>query len=272
MQLKIPKRIIHVWGGGEHDLSLLSQAAVANVRLLNPDFEYLFFDDNRIDNFIDEHFPEHRSVFLSFRFPIQRYDFFRYLAVYHFGGFYLDLDVFLASSLSQLLDVGCVFPFEELTLYKFLHQQYGMDWEIANFAFGAAAGHPFINAIIMNCVRAQKDPKWAQAMMRSIPRMFREDVYILCTTGPGLVTRTLAEYPEAAKEVRVLFPENVCDAKTWHRFGSYGVHLQEATWRKQKNIVRRRLAAFWESWTRKRLRKESLKLGKTRSLEFKRKV
>jgi inositol phosphorylceramide mannosyltransferase catalytic subunit len=272
MNSRIPKRIIHVWGAGEHDLSLLSQAAVANVRLLNPDFEYLFFDDNRIEDFVNEHFSEYRTLFHSLRFPIQRYDLFRYLAIYHFGGFYLDLDVFLASSLSDLLDFGCVFPFEELTISIFLRREYGMDWEIANYAFGAAAGHPFIQAIIGNCVRAHKDPEWAKAMMRSIPRMFREDFYVFNATGPGLVSRTLAEYQDAAKQVKVLFPENVCDSTNWHRFGMFGVHLMASTWLKRKGFLRRQLARLWMLQTRKRLLKESLSLGESRSLEFRRKV
>jgi len=271
MNSRIPKRIIHVWGAGERDLPLLSKAAVANVRLLNPDFEYFFFDDKRIEDFINEHFLEYQSLFHSFRFPIQRYDFFRYLAVYHFGGFYLDLDVFLASSLSQLLEFGCVFPFEELTMNIFLRQEYGMDWEVGNYAFGAAAGHPFIHAIIKNCVRAQKDLEWVQAVMRSIPRMLREDFYVFNTTGPGLVSRTLAEHPDAAKQVKVLFPDNVCDSTNWHRFGAFGVHLMAGTWLKHKSILRRRLAAVWMRWIRKRLLKESLRLGESRSLEFKRK-
>ena len=97
--------------------------------------------------------------FIRFAVPIQRYDFFRYLAIYHLGGFYFDMDVFLASGLSDLLDFGCVFPFEELTINMFLREQYGMDWEIGNYAFGAAAGHPFIHAIIKNCVKAQRDPE-----------------------------------------------------------------------------------------------------------------
>jgi mannosyltransferase OCH1-like enzyme len=270
MQIKIPKRIIQT--GRSVDLPLFSKAAAANIKLLNPDFEYLFFDDKQVEEFMGKQPSECREAFHAFRFPIQRYDFFRYLAIYQHGGFYFDLDVFLASNLSSLLNYGCVFTFEELTLYKFLHRQYGMDWEIGNYAFGAAAGHPFICAIIENCLRAQRDSEWANVMMKSIPRLFREDFYVLCTTGPGLVTRTLAEYSDAAMQVKILFPENVCDAKTWHRFGSFGVHLQDATWRKQKNIVRRRLARFWESWTRKRALKESMKLGECRSLEFKKRI
>src|SRR3974390_3362575 len=135
----IPKRIIQT--GKSKNLPLLDRAGATNLRLLNPDFEYLFFDDARVEEFIDAEFPQHRPVFDSFPVRIQRYDFFRYLAVYRLGGFYFDTDVFLASNLEDLLGYSCVFPFEELSLHSFLHKQYGMDWEIGNYAFGAAAGH-----------------------------------------------------------------------------------------------------------------------------------
>jgi inositol phosphorylceramide mannosyltransferase catalytic subunit len=264
---KIPRRIIQVWGGT--DLPLLAKAAATNLRLLNPDFEYLFFDDARIEKFIDAEFPQYRPVFDSFSLRIQRYDFFRYLAVYHFGGFYFDTDVFLASSLEDLLEFGCVFPFEHLTIYRFLCEEYRMDWEIGTYAFGAAAGHPFLEAIIKNCVRAQQHPEWAEAMMKSIPRAFRREFVVLATTGPGLVSRTLAEYPGACDQVRVLFPEDVRDRNSWFCFGAYGVHLQIGTWRKRKRLVPRVLRNVWESRTRQALLKESLERGPKRSLQFK---
>jgi hypothetical protein len=266
--ITIPRRIIQIWGG-EAELPLLCKAAAANVRLLNPDFEYVLFDDVRMADFIDQHFAEYRRVFESFRRPIQRYDFFRYLAIYRLGGFYFDMDVLLASNVSELLEFGCVFPFEELTLHSFLHKEYGMDWEIGNYAFGAAAGHPFLDAIIKNCVRAQRHPEWADAMMKSIPRMFRRESFVFNTTGPGLVSRTLAEYPGACDQVKVLFPEDVCDPNSWYCFGAYGVHLRDGTWRKRKGFVRGRLRRLWEATTRKALLKESLKRGGKRSLEFK---
>lgn len=267
MGVTIPRRIIQT--AKSLDLPLLQRAAVANVRLLNPDFEYLFFDDTQIEEFIDAEFPRYQPVFDSFSVRIQRYDFFRYLAIYRLGGFYFDMDVFLASNVSELLEFGCVFPFEELTLHSFLHKEYGMDWEIGNYAFGAAAGHPFLDAIIKNCVRAQRHPEWAEAMMKSIPRMFRGESFVFNTTGPGLVSRTLAEYPGASDQVKVLFPEDVCDPNSWHCFGAYGVHLQGGTWRKRKGFVRGRLKRLWETTTRKALLKESLKRGGKRSLEFK---
>ena len=266
MNPRIPKCIIQT--AKSLDLPLLERAAVANVRLLNPDFEYLFFDDRQVEEFIDKEFPEYRSVFHSFPAPIQRYDFFRYLAIYHYGGFYLDMDVFLASSLDDLLDFGCVFPFEALTISAFLREECNMDWELGNYAFGAAAGHPFLRAIIENCVRAQKDEAWVNTMTRSVPRMFREEYHVLYTTGPFLISRTLAEFPDAAKQVKVLFPEDVCDSTYWNRFGQFGVHLMGGSWRKKKGLFRRRLQGYWELFMLNSMAKESQKLGKGRTLEF----
>lgn len=237
---------------------------MANIRLLNPDYEYLFFDEQRVQDFIDQEFPQHRRLFDSFQFPIQRYDFFRYLAVYRYGGFYFDLDLLLASGLSDLLEFGCVFPFEGLTFSHFLRTHHKMDWEIGNYAFGAAAGHPFLEAIIENCVRAQKDPSWVRPMMRGMPFLSRAECSVLNTTGPGLISRTLAENPEPAKTVRVLFPDDICDAGSWNHFGDLGIHFMEGSWRGHRGFLRMKLAQYWENWTLQRLLKQSRKLGRTR--------
>jgi hypothetical protein len=262
----IPKRIIQT--GKSRDLPLAARASAASLRALNPDFEYLFFDDADVERFVDTHFPQHRPLFDAFPYRIQKYDFFRYLAVYHHGGFYFDLDVFFARSLGDLCDRGCVFPFEELSVHSFLRDAYDMDWEVGNYAFGAAAGHPFIATIIENCVRAQREPAWPAAMWRPFPRLFRDEFYVLDTTGPGLVSRTLAEFPDAAAQVHVLFPPDVCDARHWHQFGDYGVHMQEGSWRSRKALWLRKLGGFWEG----RLRADGLaaarRRGRTRTLVF----
>jgi hypothetical protein len=263
---RIPKRIIQT--NKSLDLPLLERAAVANIRLLNPDFEYVFFDDKQVDEFIEKEFPEYLDVYYSFPVRIQRYDFFRYLAIYRLGGFYFDMDVFLASSVSRLLEFECVFPFEALTFNAFLRDQFNMDWELGNYAFGAVAGHPFLRAVIENCVRAQKDPKWAGTMEKSIPRVFKEEYYVLATTGPWLLSRTLAEFPDAAKHIKVLFPDDVCNQEYWNRFGEFGVHLMGGSWRKPSTRFKRRLQGYWEVLLLNRKLKESRKLGKCRTLQF----
>ena len=248
------------------DLPLLAKAVIKNLRLLNPDFEYLFFNEGQIDAFIDSEFPQYRPLFQSFSAPIQRYDFFRYLAVYRLGGFYFDTDVLLASGLDNLREFSCVFPFEHLSLHSFLRDEYGVDWEIGNYAFGASAGHPFLDAIIKNCVRAHEDPQWLAPMLKPIPKIFRDEYNVLITTGPGLVSRTLAAFPDACDQVEVLFPEDVCDPKGWYCFGDYGVHLGVGTWRTRKGLVKRVLHRNWERLKRKPLLEASQKRGPKRSL------
>ncbi len=260
MNHQIPKRIIQT--GKQVEQPLHNRAMMANIRLLNPDFEYLFFDNEGVRRFIEQEFPQHIPVFDGFPFPIQRYDFFRYLAVYHYGGFYLDLDVMLATGLSSLLESGCVFPFEGLTLSPFLRTRYKMDWEIGNYAFGASPGHPFIKAVIDNCLRAQREPNWVEPMMSGLPFLFKDEFLVLNTTGPGLVTRTLAENAVAAREVTVLFPDDVCDDANWNRFGDLGVHFMEGSWRVKSSRIRRRVAQRWEHWKMQKLLKQSRSLGK----------
>jgi hypothetical protein len=263
---QIPRRIIQT--SKNLDLPLIAKAAVANVKLLNPDYEYIFFTDEKIEAFIKEHYPEYHSVFHAFRYPIQRIDFFRYLAIYKLGGFYFDLDVFLASSLDDLLGSGCVFPFEELTVNSFFQQEYGLDWEIGNYAFGAAPQHPFLKSIINNCVRAQQEPDWAHQMLRSLPRLLHDRYYVLSTTGPGLVTRTLAENSDAAAQVTVLFPDNVCNPKAWHQFGKHGVHLMEGSWVSKKGFFYKLYTRAWDMWMIKRVLREGAKRGQSRSMAF----
>jgi hypothetical protein len=242
-----------------------ARAAAAGLKSLNQDFEYRFFDDTDVERFIQQEFPKYVRTFENFPFRIQRFDLFRYLAIYRHGGFYFDLDVFFAEPLERLLTHGCVFPFEELTVNRYLRAN-GMDWEIGNYAFGAAPGHPFLEAVIENCVRGQRDPNWVKPVMKGIPGFFRSEFYVLNTTGPGLLSRTLMENPELAKEVTVLFPKDVCDESAWHQFGDYGVHLQEGSWRTKGNFIKRKLGNLWETRLRKKLMKESRRLGPKRSV------
>jgi len=263
MSSYIPAQIIQT--GKTRDLPLMARAAVVNVKSLNPEFEYRFFDDADVSTFVRKEFPEYQQVFEKFPFRIQKFDFFRYLVVFKLGGFYFDLDVFLASGLEALRKHECVFPFEELTINRFLRGRYEMDWEIGNYAFGAVPNHPFLEAVIQNCVRAQRDPAWVKPMMQGIPALFRSEFYVLNTSGPGLLSRTLAENPDLAKDVTVLFPEDVCDSGTWHQFGHFGVHAMEGSWRVRGSYLRRRLGNLWEVWVSRRRLRESRRLGKTRA-------
>jgi Mannosyltransferase OCH1 and related enzymes len=245
-------------------LSLSCRASMVSATLLHPDYEHIFLDDAAINEFLKRECPEYEAVYFALS-GVQRFDFVRYLAVHHYGGFYFDLDVYLARSLEPLRQHSCVFPFEELTLSRYLRQQHRWDWELGNFGFGAEAGHPFISAVIRNCVRAFQEPTWAAQLTSNIPAPFRKQFVAPNMTGPGLITRTLAENRDLQATVTILFPEDVRDEASWHRFGDYGVHLMNASWRQKDGFVRRRFARAWEQRTRQRLNRDSHRLGGRRS-------
>jgi inositol phosphorylceramide mannosyltransferase catalytic subunit len=263
MQYQIPKRIVQI--GKDLNLSLRNRAAMTSMKLLNPDYEHLFFDNLQQREFVKQEFPRYLAVFDSFRFVIQRCDFFRYLAIYRCGGFYFDQDVLLASSLSELLEHGCVFPFEALTVSKFLRDDLGMDWLIGNYAFGAAPEHIFLEAIIENCIRGQRDPNWVKLMMRGAPPLLDDEFFIINSTGPGLVSRTLAENKGLAETVTVLFPDDVCDVTNcWNRFGDWGVHLADSSWRTRRSFVRARFSGYCWRWIQYRNVQRARRIGKSR--------
>jgi len=170
--MTIPARIIQT--GKNRNLSLRARAVVANLKCLNPEFEYLFFDDAEVTAFVQRNFLN----IVRFSRAFLSNPKIRFLSVpggISSGRFYFDLDVLLATGLQELLTRSCVFPFEELTMNQCLRRQYAMDWEIGNYAFGAAADHSFLQAVIQNCVKARRDAVWVAPMMRGIPRLFRSD-------------------------------------------------------------------------------------------------
>jgi hypothetical protein len=257
----IPRRTIQTAKNAH--LPLRHRAVASNIRLLNPDYEHLFFDDAQVKKFILEEFPRYAGVFDSFQYPIQRYDFFRYLAVYRYGGFYFDIDVLLASGLSPLLGNGCVFSFEALTLSHFL-RDLGMDWLIGNYAFGAAPKQVFLEAIIENCLRGQRDPDWIKPMMRGSPPFLDDEFFVINSTGPGLISRTFAENPKLAESVNILFPEDVCDVRNWNRFGEFGIHLMDSSWRPERSFTHRKVSDYCWRWIQQRRVQQSQKHGKSR--------
>jgi len=261
----VPARIIRT--AKRRALTLKRQAMVTNPGLLNPDFEYFFFDDEDVERFIEWEYPQSRFAFRAFPFPIQRYDFFRYLAVYRLGGFYVDLNVLLASVVAGLRPTGCVFSFDGLTLSRLLRSN-GMDWGIGNYAFGAALEHPFLRAVIENCVKAQTDdPRWAEEMMRGAPLLSRAEHVVLNSTGPGQLSRTLAENPDLAATVTVLFPGDVCDMSTRSVSRGLGVHPVNHAWRLFSRIARRQFAGNLGSWARGGLLRQTYGFGHTRNLQ-----
>lgn len=85
----------------------------------------MLFDDAAIERFVAEKYPHVYPVYMGINGArrVQRYDLFRFLAVYHYGGWYFDTDVELVRPLTPLLNSSAVFPHGILHALRFCFGQ-----------------------------------------------------------------------------------------------------------------------------------------------------
>jgi mannosyltransferase OCH1-like enzyme len=216
----IPKRIIctHV---SQHTLEPKLKYCINLMRRMHPKWEFLFFSDGDCRDFIRKEMPDYLELYDWYPRPVQKADLFRLLAVYRMGGFYLDTDFMLEASLDPLCRENAVFAFEHKIGNKAFHIRYP-EWlrtreeklTLANYAFGAMAGHPFLLALLDELV----------VRTETFESEDCNDLDVLHSTGPDAVTSVYYRQREQWTDVKMLKSDKM-------GFGKYGVHLVHGVWR-----------------------------------------
>jgi inositol phosphorylceramide mannosyltransferase catalytic subunit len=186
-RMKITK-IIHQTYADRSKVHSDFERNIAKLKKMNPGWEYRFYDDGQIRDFIRSNYDRNtRSYFdrINPRYGPARADFFRYLLMYACGGVYLDLkstlmkplDLVLRESDSYLLSrwndkMMGVYP--DLGIPQGEFQQ----WHIV-----CAPEHPYLKAVI-------------GAVMRNLDTYDQGNhgvgkMGVLKTTGPIAYTRAL---------------------------------------------------------------------------------
>jgi mannosyltransferase OCH1-like enzyme len=217
----IPKIIIQTWKSNSVPQRYMQ--LMNSLKKCNPDYEHLFFTDNDIEKFLREYYPEYYVTYLKLPIKIQRIDFFRYIAVYHFGGFYMDLDMQCLNSFDDLLKYKCVFPIDEfiskdmcgLNRYSEFCDN-GYYFLLGQYAFAAAPKHPFIKELIDGIHKNINNYiKYANS---------ESEDYVYKTTGPDFVTLA---YINSYKKKDIFIVNN---GKRQY-FGDYAKHNYFGTWK-----------------------------------------
>lgn len=104
----IPKIVYQTWKS--KNLPFDYQQIQSHNQLLNPEYQFILFDDNDLDKFFqqDSMPPSWRQAFFKINpcYGPARADVFRYVIIYYYGGIYLDIKV------------KCLKPFREWILDK----------------------------------------------------------------------------------------------------------------------------------------------------------
>ena len=198
---------------------------IMKMRSHNPNVNNFFFTDKEIDIFVNQYFPCYYDTFSNFKYNIQKVDFFRYLAIYYYGGLYLDLDMDITASFDTLDRTKCIFPVETKGVEK-------DDILLGNYAFYAPPKHPFLLHIINLIVDPViTDDEIASAQSKHTDP--KEHVYVYFTTGPELVTRAYWSYPDR-ENIMLLEPSGEYQKDC---FGNYGRHCSFGSWKSGEPTV-----------------------------------
>jgi hypothetical protein len=136
---KIPK-IIHQTWKNENVPDYLKDFQKSWLKF-NPEYEYQFWTDIDIENFIRSKYKWFYHIFKSYDSNIKRVDAFRYFLLYEYGGIYVDLDFECLRSFDNLMENNtCFFGSEPPQHFK--------KWKVTNLLpcnalMASIPKHPF---------------------------------------------------------------------------------------------------------------------------------
>ena len=216
----IPKIIIQTWK--TDTIPDKYTTYVKTLKELHPDYQYIFFTDEEIEHFLKNNYPQYYETYKKLPIKIQKIDFFRYIAIYHYGGFYLDLDMKCQEKFDTLLQHYCVFPVDDYIKHREHMHRYKHFYDnnqhflLGQYAFASVSRHPFLKILIDNI---------HQNINTYIKRVNADnDDYVYQTTGPDFVTLKYMQY----KNKHDIF---ILDNKKRQCFGDYAQHLCMGSWK-----------------------------------------
>jgi mannosyltransferase OCH1-like enzyme len=218
--------IIQTWK--TKDVPIHYKEFVNKVKSKNPNWNYLFFDDNDIIDFMKSTKMEYYQTFLNLSDKIQQIDFFRYVAIYYYGGLYLDLDIDIVAAFDDIDYNKCIFPIETKNPVDEILTSQSISL-IGNYAFYAPKGHPFLKMIIENIVK-QRIPDEIILKAQKNHTDDSRDVYVYYRSGPILVSQTYVDFVLSNGQetgIELIEPIPYMD----NCFGKYGFHRCYGSWR-----------------------------------------
>lgn len=185
---------------------------------LHKDWEYKLWTDQDNEYFLKNNYPEYFTIYNKLPAKIMKFDFIRYVYLYHFGGLYLDLD------------------------YEFLKT-----FDLINYSIVLPRESNDSESIYLGNSILASEPKhffWENAINTLSKRIIKLSGYIdeetvINTTGPGLITDvyfSLKSKSDIYIPPRLYFnppiPSNKDEYTTLiHNGLSYGIHHCYGSWR-----------------------------------------
>jgi mannosyltransferase OCH1-like enzyme len=98
----IPKIIHQMWK--DENVPVQWEESPREWKRLFPDWEYKFWTDKTMREFMEKHYPDFLETYDNYEYPIQRSDSFRYHILEFEGGIYSDLDIVPTSNFTWFFE------------------------------------------------------------------------------------------------------------------------------------------------------------------------
>mgnify|MGYP001167578813 CR=1 FL=1 len=161
---------------------------------INPEYKYYFWNNINIKLFIKKYYPEFYKLFLDCKFMIQRIDLAKYLIIYHYGGFYIDMDCEPIKNLNQFLNK---FKNHKLLYVSRTPKFNNLENYVIKLMYNFKTDNYFINNGI---IISPKKHDFLKYLLKNIPKyMYNNKDYfynsiVFNTFGPSSFTNLIIKY------------------------------------------------------------------------------
>ncbi len=179
--MSIPKVIYQTYKTSK--LPLLTQWHIKNFRKRNPDYDYRFYDDERIESFFASEFPQ--GVFQLYKklnIGAAKADMFRYAVLLKKGGIYLDIDSIITGRLDDYIK-----PEDNAIISRERHPGLFVQWALI-----FAPNHPFLQKTMDKIIQNIDENKYPHDVHRMTgPTVYSEAINECIADNPNISYRIM---------------------------------------------------------------------------------
>ena len=214
--MAIPKTIYQTYKTDR--LPFLTKWHINKLQKRNPEYDYQFYNDERITEFIRAEFgTDTFNLYSRINIGAAKADFFRYAILFKKGGVYLDIDSLNMTKLDEF-----ILSNDSAIISLETHKKFYVQWALV-----FQAGHPFLEKtldVVLDNLKSNRYPNDIHSM-----------------TGPAAFTTAINECLNGSNSIqyRELGPDYDGNFKFHYRFSKfflYGIHRKNY-WRRQQQEI-----------------------------------
>ena len=215
----IPKIIHQIWWQGFNNLPSIFKTYHQSWVKLHPNWEIIIWDQKKVINLLKKYYPKLLNLLENYPYMIQKIDMAKYVILYHYGGFYVDMDTEANQSLNNLINdfKNSEFNFvcSQMEIIPFIKI-------VNNGIIFSKAKHPILLIIINNLNKYSKKKFY-----------HNQDLYILESTGPIFFHQIIDQYYYS--KILILPPNylescNLLDYQKCNNKGKFMTHHHTLSW------------------------------------------